>query len=155
MPKMTEGEKRRIREEYLEEYPNCQYTAAIPEQPWGIRTRKGDQVCVEHIWNRKGPMSEHWSNYATVWNGGLGGPHRWKEDHLVEARIVITAFKFDLMLRSGDARHFDLEALKECSGYWIPGWVEQKLSEYGDRLPEWVIDSGRSFLERFEANRGR
>lgn len=150
--RMTESEKKTKRREYLEEFPECQYSEAFRgHEPWAF-IRRGP-VCVEHLWGRNGPASEHWSNYATVWNGGLGGPHRWKEDNPVAARIVMVSFKFDLMLETGDARHFDLEVLKSCAGYYIPGWVEQKMSEHGDRLPEFVVDAGRSFLERFEAHR--
>mgnify|MGYP003427398229 FL=1 len=149
--RMTESEKKALRREYLEEFPECQYSAALKGNEQWPFIRRGP-VCVEHIWNRKGPDSEHWSNYATVWNVP-GGPHAWKEQHSIEGRIVITAFKYDLMLETGDERHFDLEVLKKCSGYYIPSWVEWKMQEYGDRLPEFVVEAGQSFLERFEALR--
>jgi hypothetical protein len=83
-----------------------------------------------------------------------GGPHDWKHDNSVEARIVITAFKFDLYLATKDERHFDIEALRAASGVYVPGWVEVKLETQGHRLPEYVLRIGQDFIERFNASRG-
>lgn len=109
----------------------------IASDPW----RRN--LCVEHIWNRKGPASEHWSNYATV--GEVA--HRWKHRCSVEARIGISWFKWNLAKETGDWRHFDLEALKAASGFYVPGWIETKLETV--ELPAWCWQMGKELVEGF------
>jgi hypothetical protein len=130
-----------LRKAYLREYPECQYSAAIGRYV-AFGTHVHSTLAIEHIWNRKGPKSEHWSNYATV----CPAAHDWKHENSIAARIGIMWLKHDLAARTGKQEHFDLDALREASGFWIPGWIESKVLS-GD-LPEWAEELGRDLLEK-------
>lgn len=126
-----------LRREYLALFPNCQYMLALE----GVaEVSPAGPKCVEHIFNRHGSKSEHFSNYATV------GPaaHRWKHANSVEARISILFYKRELARQLQDERLFDLEAIRAASGYWLPGWVEKV---FHDGLPEPVQEMARLLME--------
>jgi hypothetical protein len=129
-----------LRKAYLRENPECQYSIAIGRYV-SFGTHLHSALCIEHIWNRKGPASEHWSNYATV----CPAAHDWKHDNSVEARIGILWLKHDLAKKTGDERHFDLEALRAASGLWVPGWIEAKVES--GKLSRWAEELGRDLLE--------
>jgi len=96
---------------------------------------------VEHIWNRRGPKSEHPSNYASVSRPA----HEWKHKFSVQGRIAISHFKWKLSLSTGDPSHFDLDALRDLSGRHVIGWVEMKLET--DVLPDWCEKMARELIE--------
>jgi hypothetical protein len=130
-----------LRKAYLRDYPECQYSIAIGRYV-SFRGHVHSALAIEHIWNRKGPHSEHWSNYATV----CPAAHDWKHARSVEARIGILWYKHELAVQSGDERHFDLEALRSAAGLWVPGWIEAKVES--GTLPPWAEELGRDLLER-------
>lgn len=133
MPKLTQQERqaeyKRRRAEYLSRYPDCQYSQQL-SGILGIYPRRGELCCVEHIFNRHGEHSEHWSNYASTTHM----IHLWKHENDTAGRIAILAFKKRLAQQEGDERHYDLQALKRASGFVIPGWAEIKLEQ---GLPAW------------------
>lgn len=100
-------------------------------------------VEVEHIWGRKGPGSECWSNYAST----CRPCHEWKHANETPARIAISLWKASLAFDNRDPRHFDLDALRKASGFMVNGWVERKLQE--GSLPEWVTEMGYQFLGEY------
>lgn len=124
------------RAKYLAEYPRCQYTQAVGRY---VPFSSSGTVCIEHIWNRRCKASESWSNYATV----CPAAHRWKHDCSVIARIAIMWFKMTL-----GGEHFNMETLREASGFYVPGWVEVQLETRPD-LPKWCWDMGREIMEAF------
>lgn len=129
------------RAEYLEEYPECQYTACCGHYvDFPLRVPR-ENLCIEHIWNRRGRKSECWSNYATV----SPEAHTWKHADSVSARIAISWYKMRLWKETGDERHWNLYDLREASGFYVPGWVESKLDTVD--LPTWVWEMGADLLE--------
>jgi len=59
-------------------------------------------------------------------------------------------FKWDLARRlletdETELRHFDQDALRAASGFWVPGWVENKLNAVD--LPDWCYRMGSALLE--------
>ena len=133
MPKLSQDERQREykkrRAEYLSLYPECQYSQQLAKI-LKIYPRRGEPCCVEHIFNRRGEHSEHWSNYASTTHF----IHLWKHENDTAGRIAILAFKKRLAAKEGDERHYDLAALKRASGFSIPGWAEIKLEQ---GLPQW------------------
>lgn len=138
---MLTPEHKQLRADYLAENPQCQYTVAcgMDVSFYGHISKK---LCVEHIWNRKGPMSEHWSNYATV----CPAAHDWKHANSVPARIAIMHFKAKLAMLTGNVDHFDTMALSDAAGQDVLEWVRRKLPE----CPKWAARKGEDLLSMFE-----
>lgn len=143
--------KSQMRANYLKEFPRCQYTMAVGHVVLFRNSGMFDpaSLCVEHIWNRKGDLSEHVSNYASV----MPVPHEWKHANSVLARIAITEFKVQLDEIEGGNRHFDIDALREIAGFDVPGWVENKMQSYA--MPRWCFNMGEKVIRAARRRRRR
>ena len=128
---------RLLRRNYLRDFPRCQYTVACGAHV-SFGSHPATETCVEHIWNRRGPGSEHWSNYASV----CPAAHDWKHANSVEGRVAIMHYKMFLARQTGDADHFDINAINAAAGKNVAGWVESKM----DSLPEWCKDKALLLL---------
>ena len=136
-------EVRELRESYLEEFPTCQFTECLGRFV-AFPYHFGKEVCVEHLFNR-GRYSEHWTNYATV----LPGPHELKHANSKMCQVAMLWFKQRLSKRLNDNRHFDLDVLRQITGFHIPGWVENQIDS--GKLPAWCEEMGRDFLESIDS----
>ena len=128
-----------LRRSYYDRHHVCQYGVALRGYKEAPRCGTAALLCVEHIWNRKGPFSEHWSNYALV----CPTCHGWKHENSVVARVAISALKLQLL--DVDRRHFDREALRLAAGFDVPGWVENKSAE----LPKFFWKHAALIVRRF------
>jgi len=91
-------------------------------------------------------MGQTRSNYLTV----SPAAHDWAHRNLTVSRISAMWFKWDLARRlletdETELRHFDQDALRAASGFWVPGWVENKLNAVD--LPDWCYRMGSALLE--------
>mgnify|MGYP003389128401 FL=1 len=147
------SDAKELRAAYLSEWRHCQYTQAIGlhrGDPFKLfrlphpssRPIPGDEV--EHIWNRRGPLSEHPSNYASVCRAF----HLWKHENSVEARIAIMHFKHRLAVKEERPELFDREALKGIAGRDVIGWTEYKLATVD--LPTWCERMATELIEAHE-----
>ena len=136
---MEDDEVTALRRSYYETYHVCQYGTALRGYKGAPRCSPAALLCVEHIWNRKGPHSEHWSNYALV----CPTCHTWKHANSVEARVAISALK--LQLSDIDRRHFDRDALRLAAGFDVPGWVDNKSGS----LPKFFFKHAAFIMGRF------
>lgn len=131
---------RKLRASYLREFPACQYEEAAGRYA-DFGRHIHSKVCVDHIWPRGRKCSDTFTNYMTSGPGA----HDWKHHNLTVSRICAMWFKWDLSRRTGERHHFDLDALRAAAGFWIPGWVENKMNTVP--LPEWCVEMGWALIE--------